>query len=84
MLDFQTFPGITAEGLPMSITRWLPPGAPVGTELVEITGTYAALDGGGPFAIERTPAGGWHDANSGAENARPDDLLPWVVAQGDW
>jgi hypothetical protein len=84
MLEPQIHDGLTAEGLPLRITLWFPPQAPVGAAPVEVTGIYAARDGGGTFALERTPAGRWRDADQGRESDPPDDLLPWVVTAGYW
>ena len=84
LLEPQTHAGVTAAGWPMTVTLGFPPDALVGALPVAITGAYAALDGGGTFALTRLPAGCWRDADRGAESAQSEVLLPGVVAEGTW
>jgi hypothetical protein len=77
------FEGSTVEGLPCSFDAVYVADAPEGGLPVRLVGEYASRDGGGTFVIERC-GDGYVDSGSGLKNTNPDELLPWVVADGVW
>lgn len=83
MMDARTKVGVTAEGLPCTVTLYYAPGAPEGAPPEKVTGLYQAKDGAGAFEIVRDGER-YRDVDSGETHELANALLPWVVSEGQW
>lgn len=82
-MDTRTKIGVTSEGLPCAVTLHYVPGAPEGALPERITGVYQASDGPGAFEITRDGER-YRDSDTGETHDQAHELLPLVVAEGDW
>lgn len=74
--------GVTAEGRPCVVRLHFASDACQDSP-ERVTGRYESADGGGEFEIVREGAL-YRLIENGATHARPHDLLPWAVAEGEW
>lgn len=82
--DTQFHSGTTLDGLPFEFTAFFEVGAPEGAPPSYVGGTFSSRDGGGTFDIERLPDGTYLNTDSARIGKRPEDVMPWVVAEAGW
>jgi hypothetical protein len=82
-MDVRAKVGVTAEGLPCTVTLYYPSGALEGAPAERVTGLYQARDGAGAFEIVRD-CERYRDADTSQTHAHAHALTPWVVSEGRW